>query len=873
MTTTDSSAGRGRWKGRALLATALCLLVIGGLLWWLNDSVGPATRRVNVRWQAGLTSDQRHEAERSLGLQDGVNAGSDTWMYILRDRSQVAIAALVGDSRVRDTHHIDREQHRIQLDPPNPADIHHPAEHLLLRLPWLLMPMEAEALAPTAAALAIVGALLLALARRTAIDTVWYLWAAVAFAARAVMRWGARAAAARDALDRRLGYTRSDRTPVSAVEYLAGLVLALLFLAPLLWLGPYEEEVIQHSIFPSQLFYRALFRGEWLSWVNDLGFGGPLPGDLLMLHPLAAPLLAFASTRTALSILWIAHTVPMAIYFLRLTALSQVRSSFLRLCLLAAYLWSAVGIVYYYDTDWITNAISWSLYPVLVFYLHAAVRSPSPLQLKDVIRLALLFAFWILNAHPGYIAPTVSVLIVYTVAIAPVRARVYAGLAASAALCVAANTAHLYALAHEAMLFPTGTAMVRQGASLQFFVEGALSLDRDRRGALIGLSFLTSALFAVFARSTWREPHVRGTATALIGAITLSVLPPYIVQWLAPSGSALFRDSYIFFGLLLAGTMLQRWVDRGLGWWVALLLACQVAQQGASVVGPGLVDFFDHKGRLLFYKYQGQSVGLGREVQDAARRFGRRVYLSPDVEFAIRGRLSRLGLHFSTDLALLGLNPVNAWFKNVAMSDIQPPTSMMESFISGNMNVVANQSLLDVLGINLVMIAAGENVPDFLTVVRSKSPIIAGNPHAWPKAVLLNHSAADLTLPVRAGCAHTAALCREYTPIRPLRLPDVVSLRERDGEFEASFAPSNEERILFISSLFRREWEARSSEGRTLTVQPVAGAFLGVTVPPDVTRIVAAYRPRLQQGLTWFSTLTYAGLCVTWIALQRRQRE
>jgi len=869
----DASKRRRHRLGLVLIAAALALLATAWMLWWVHVNVGPDVRTINVRWKIEVSAGQRAEAERALGLERGVNAGGRTWEYFLSDRSRTAVSAILTSPLIEDTHHLNREQYRIDLEPPNPNDIHHPAERILLRFPSLLAPLQAEYLPRAAAALMITAFILLVIARRA---LMWLLRLGFRLARRVADILGS----AGDAL-LRFGNDGAARPALSSAEIFMALAMSLLFLAPLLWYGPYEEEVIQHSIFPNQMFYRALFRGEWLYWLHDLGFGTPLPGDMLMFHPIAGPLLAFASLRVALSALWLAHTALMAIYFLRLLGLSKVRSPVLRLCLLACYLWSAVGMVYFYDTDWITNAIAWSVYPVLVFHLAAAVREEVP-RLKTIVGLAVLFAFWILNAHPGYVAPAVSVLVVYAFAAATVRVRVYAGLGIAAALCVVATSAHLYALAHEASLFDAATRFDRDGATLKLYTDAALTFGtNNRRAPLIGLALLVSAVAGVLARATRHDPHLRGCAAAFVASVGFSLLPREAVQWLAPSGASLFRDPYIFFGLLLGGTMLQRWIDSGHTRLVALLLVAQGVQQDATVVRPALYDLLGHTHVLLFYRYQDRAVDLARDIVDASHRFGRRFYLSPDVDVAMRGGFSPAGVHFSSDLALIGLNPVNGWFKNVAMGAIAPPTSMMESFISGKHDVIANDALLDVLGINFVLTSEPEGPVPHLKVImnrrvrQSRAPIdgdlmIAANVDAWPEAVLLDAAAAALTLPTQPGCGHTAALCRDYRALVPLRRPETVSLRAGHGVFSASFAPAQVERLLFISGLYRPEWEATLADGTRLSVRPVAGAFLGVTVPPGAGQVTVVYQPRTLRALTWLSGLTFGGLCVAWAVLRRR---
>ncbi len=54
-------------------------------------------------------------------------------------------------------------------------------------------------------------------------------------------------------------------------------------------------------------------------------------------------------------------------------------------------------------------------------------------------------------------------------------------------------------------------------------------------------------------------------------------------------------------------------------------------------------------------------------------------------------------------------------------------------------------------------------------------------------------------------------------------------------------------------------------------MRPVAGAFLGVTVPPNVTDITVAYVPRVQIALTWFSSVLFFSVAAA-VCLLRRQR-
>jgi hypothetical protein len=322
----------------------------------------------------------------------------------------------------------------------------------------------------------------------------------------------------------------------------------------------------------------------------------------------------------------------------------------------------------------------------------------------------------------------------------------------------------------------------------------------------------------------------------------------------------------LFFGLLAAGALLQTALRGRYRTAAISMLVLQLAQQ-VAVMGPEIRDAMARHPDLLFYRYQGHPVGLGRLMVDRAAQFGPRVYLSPEVNATMRGDLSADGLHFSSDLVLLGLNPVNGWFKNVSMAALYPPDQLMESFIHGDVNVIRNQTLLNVLGIDLILSTEGESgVPPGLTLTdrprlvddtRLPGLILLANRQAWPHAVLLDPEALNTTLPPHAGCTHTAALCRDYEPIARLRVPGDVGLTSSNGQYRAHLAAADRERLLFVSAMYRPEWTATAAGGRTLPVRPIAAAFLGVPIPAGVTDVTLTYEPRVLIALTWFSSLLF----------------
>jgi len=677
--------------------------------------------------------------------------------------------------------------------------------------------------------------------------------------------------------------------PVRRLEFVCGIAIGLLFLTPLLVYGPFDEEEAALGIFASQVHYQALLQGHWLFWLNNLGFGTPLPiGSRLDFHPVFA-LAATASLRTTLSALWLTHVTVMVVYFLRLASVTGIRPP-LRMILLACYVFSAVSVCHWYVNDWVTHVIGWSLYPVLVFYLRQAVCGEAVTDWwLAAVRLSLLFGFWFLNSHPGYIAPVVLPLVVYTIAAAPARRPVYLCLLVGSVLCVAICAERLYFFASEMRVFPALLSRTNTpGYTPIDYAAAAIApfapVRTNMRLPFIGLVLGLAALASVLRFRKVRTAHVRACTVAFVAALVLSLTPSWLMVslWNAPAGAWNFRDPMLFFGLLAGGLVLQRGLDSPRTWRRAftwMLLTLQVCQQGATI-WPGFRGYFDQRGILQFYQHQGHAVGLGRVLVRQADTFGPRLYLSERAQFLMRGALSVYGIHFVTDLVFLGLNPINAWFKSVSMDRLYPSFALMNGYIGGQRDVIENAALLDVLGINMVLTteAEGPDPSGLLALERTHvvthrgqdDLVLFANPDAWPHAVLMETDALTVTLPLRPGCGHQGALCRDYGLLADKRLPGSVSMTTSNGRYTARLAPAARERLLFVSATYRPEWQATSSAG-TLRIDPVAGAFLGVNVPPGVDNIEIAFVPRVRIALTWFSGLTLLVLLTIFCAASWRR--
>jgi hypothetical protein len=671
-------------------------------------------------------------------------------------------------------------------------------------------------------------------------------------------------------------------TPVRRIEYVIGLAIGALFLAPLLVWGGFDTEETALGIFSSQVHYQHLFRGEWLFWLTDLGFGTPMPiGHRLDAHPVFA-VSGVTSLRTALSLLWIVQLTAAVVYFLRLSALGGLRPP-LRMLLLACYVFSVVSVCWFYENDWVTFVVAWTTLPMLLFYLReVVVGEGSSNRWTRLVRLALAFGFVILNSHPGYVAPIFTSLAIYAVVAAPRQVAVWAGLFAAFVLTVAMTGERLYYFATEALFFPSFERYSQPEYQLGEYARALVApfspVDGNMRLPFIGVGLALAALGSVVRRRQG-DPHLRACAVTFLAALVLSLIPPHLFSlYTAASGSWLFRDPMFFFALLAGGHVLQHGLDHprtGVRRLAAALLVVQVCQQAATI-WPGALYYYDRRDSAMFYRQLDEPVDLVRALERHAGTFGRRLYLSPQVQVLTRGALARYGVRVGTDLTLRGFNPINGWFKVVSMDRLYPSIYFMHGYIRGERDVVENRSLLDVLGVGLVLTTEGEGpVPDGLSVLEripvdtSSGPhvlLLLGNPDSWPQAALLSTDARSLGLPQRAGCPNDRALCRDFTRLAESRVAPVSSVTGSNGRYSVRVPPADAERVLFLSTTYRPEWRAVSS-GSELRVDPVAEAFLGITVPAGVREVDLAFVPTWRIRLTWLSGLTALSmvlfLCVT----------
>ena len=103
-----------RWIGKVpvLLIVSLVAALLISEMW----PAKPAPAEINVRWAAGITSQERSELERRFTLIEGSHREGTSWQYVLQLETRKNISALVQHPAVQDTHYIDRTNYVVVRD-------------------------------------------------------------------------------------------------------------------------------------------------------------------------------------------------------------------------------------------------------------------------------------------------------------------------------------------------------------------------------------------------------------------------------------------------------------------------------------------------------------------------------------------------------------------------------------------------------------------------------------------------------------------------------------------------------------------------------------------------------------------------------------
>lgn len=709
------------------------------------------------------------------------------------------------------------------------------------------------------------------------------------------------------------------------------LAVYVLFLLPMVLYGPHDMEEWAGSVWSTLQYSSAIWNGQIPPmWSDALGLGTPLPlGHRLDFAP---PFLLFpvVPIRWIFPLFYALYLGIAIIYVVRLCDDFKL-GSLMRLVVGLTFLFSGPTVQLMYADDWPTLFHDWCLFPVLFFYLRRlCLNSDREDTLRLIFLLGLVGGLWALNGHSGHMAVLASILSVYVIVMTAHSKGLLLKLAGSIFIASLISSEHMYYLISETMNFPADIMRIQaqDGVSLKTFAE---TLLRPLDTLLIPLLTHSSQVvdpgwlnklwssykaahemripfmgtLFIFASILWSISHISGNklkkddvpdqlAVAITVLFSLAMMFT-MAHWLLniPSGTWLYRDGLVLFGLLAAGRWLQIRLNEHsrLTQWLPLLLFLHMIQMIASSY-PTLQNTISTDG-MHYYENFRQKEGLPGWILSHANHTESRIFAT--VPFSVGCNFVEDGLYGVTDLTFLGLKPFNALFKSVSMDTIAQSMFLGHGWIRGYYDIISNKSMLDVFGIHLVIALdteLGDNLKllnkrqskfmldrfginiskpvDNLELLDERQSKFNGNPQkallyrnnsAWPQAFLMDPLIVNIK--ERRACAYEGAVCRDFSDWKNYRLDDKLNMDGKDGSYIINLSPSKSERLFVTSKLYRPEWVALNGEGLLLSTEKVGGTLLGVHVPLGLREFTLEFRPRTRITLWVISIISLIVVVLT----------
>ncbi len=680
----------------------------------------------------------------------------------------------------------------------------------------------------------------------------------------------------------------------SKYNFIILLFVTLIALAPVVYYGPIDHEEYLNTTISALLNARSLHDNRsFLLWSDNLGFGSPMPiGHDNSFNPLfwLWPVLSLSSI---MGIFWLLFTWLGSIYFARLLRSFSI-SGAMFYAAVVSYIFSMPYLTFVYKNDWPTLFFNWAMFPVWFYYAFMLVEKHHITKPAfATVRLGLVVGICFINAHFGYLSVllTSAGLVIFLLALKKPKSLLY--LSGAGILAVVIGAANMGYVMSEVALFPKGILRFAENGyslrqilsafvqpfSLEWLLHPKLHADIDYiwnsflavndnvRVLAFGAVFMAAAVVSSFSAIVHQDWKKISLAVGFAFAITMSLLNPDDLYGI-PSGTWLFRDMAVFFGIILAANFLQLLPKRN------LLAVLQVV----TVFLLAVPSLYYSSGARSYYRDAETPTPLMQEMIEKAAGQEQRIYFAPHIEkYLSRGRNGIL--NDPLELALFGFSPVNGWFKGVSQDIFFPSASLMHGFIRGNKATLENQPLLDLLGIELIVaddddLPANQNLGELWNKKLEDGTIIhlLRNKTAWKRAWLMDIAAQNIKVKQMEGCSIKGFLCADVGELAATKLPYDVTISGGNGNMQATFLPDKIEMLLVFSSLYRKDWQAYSGS-RKLDVIALADALLAVKIPADVAEVSLKYQPELRATLRIVSMVCFCA-CLAFLfisAIVRRK--
>jgi hypothetical protein len=651
---------------------------------------------------------------------------------------------------------------------------------------------------------------------------------------------------------------------------------------------PPDDENLSKEILSTVFQSGQIFSGHYSFWDPWVAFGVPEPrSQTLIFHPFAV-LVELLPLGVAIGAL---YQLQVWIGILSVWAVARhfgLRRPIAGLCVLTYALCSMMIVVLI--NFWPVNLVDWTLGPLLLLLLlrlfAAGNRSA---RAFFAIGAGLCAAFMVLDGHVGWLPDYALPYLAFLGAQFRLVRRLWRWLALSVGVLVLAAASHIFDIALETSRAAQGrnnqeTVAMNFWRLIMYPIASPLHEGNYTRALAIGGPFfLLTALGLVYPL---RHRYVNGLRAGVVVSFAL---------WFVPLGWTAFRSTnyasaapFTIFAIFLAGLTLQalwkrfpgrrRWLAAGAILQAVVLLAGYypfyrdgVSEAAAYLRGsPSSHSLKQALKNQAIYRFFERQPGIGRT----------RVYLAPGAD----ARMFRNATDYKFEgWPLHGLRLVNGLFKGVDMHEFAPARVYLRGEIQGDARVSRSELTLDALNIGYVLATPADRVAPSLiriTTFRLERPgatiIVYRNPGAWPDAVTLATRAKQIgLLPRRKGCSTPGLLCADFASVAGARFAGGVRRQDWvDTDLSVKLARVARPQVLMISQLYRPGWEAKLSNGRTVSGYSLFGGFTGFDLPPNVDAAQVSYQPTTRialTGLTW-ATIFFGLLAMAGIALARRPR-
>jgi hypothetical protein len=698
--------------------------------------------------------------------------------------------------------------------------------------------------------------------------------------------------------------------------------------------GPNNIEEWPTSTWSTMQYVGTIWSGRFpLMWSDAMGLGTPMPiGNRFDISP---PFFLFTllPIRWVISFFYAFYLAIGVIYIFRICKDLEF-TNFVKLIMCITFMWSSPTVQFMYSDDWPTAFHSWSLYPVIFFYLRRLIFNNEKKEVVlNTILLGVVSGIWSINGHYGHIATLILLLLIYSLMMINQGFKLLY-LCAPFLISLLISSERLYFFVTEIKNFPQDILRHTQnGVSIpQFFYSlvrpfdtiidqliklfvtngeirsfnqslvhsiidfqvkpfWSLSFDINAlRLPLFGTLFFATALAFSFNRlslNQWKKNTTfsdhKAIAITFIASLTLMFMDPKMLLNI-PSSTWQFRDGVVFFGILSSGLFINEKLPAWskIKYLVPSLLAFHTAQIITSVY-PALHQTINNNG-LHFYANFMHTGGLTKFLVSNKTKDSPKLFISSDL-LCSGCTLAEDGVYGLTDLTFFGIRPFNSNFKSISMDLISPSSVLGHGSIAGYPDLLKNRNMLNVFGIDMVLVKSEVFDMNFteanhfsllgssqLKVDRENTKIsLYKNNTAWPDGFLMNPEIILIDSEMR-NCKYKGAICKNFEEWSNYLLHDPVKMKGSDGLYKVELSRSNEPRLFVTPKLYRDEWNAYS-EQKNLKVEKIGGALVSVLIPADIDKFTLEFKPKSRIALRLISifTLIIMIMSVTFLLIKLRK--